>query len=194
MLSPLQEQKGENIPWNRFGLWDDRKNIVIFQKTAEDKVESLLQVWCTGWHRLVFVFEFVYSNNYCPLIVTALGLHCVPWLSSWGKWAPAATHCVWDLSSPTRNWTCVPCIGRWVANPWITREVQITTVSLHLRPLGALWGCGWRKAGMIMDPHSAPISFSAYSLCSTHCVFFALPTLVMVVLPKVMPLISLDLA
>ena len=116
MLSPLQEQKGENIPWNRFGLWDDRKNIVIFQKTAEDKVESLLQVWCTGWHRLVFVFEFVYSNNYCPLIVTALGLHCVPWLSSWGKWAPAATHCVWDLSSPTRNWTCVPCIGRRILN------------------------------------------------------------------------------
>ena len=47
---------------------------------------------------------------------------------------------------------------------------------------------------MIMNLHSVPISFSAYSLCSTHGVCFAVPTLVMVVLSKVMPLISLDLA
>ena len=27
-----------------------------------------------------------------------------------------------DVSSPTRDRTCVPCIGRWVLNHWTTRE------------------------------------------------------------------------
>ena len=30
---------------------------------------------------------------------------------------------MWDLSSPTRDQTCIPCIGRWSLNHWTTREV-----------------------------------------------------------------------
>jgi len=30
---------------------------------------------------------------------------------------------MWDLSSPTKDQTCTPCIGRWSLNHWITREV-----------------------------------------------------------------------
>ena len=30
---------------------------------------------------------------------------------------------MWDLSSPTRDWTCTPCSGRQSSNHWITREV-----------------------------------------------------------------------
>ena len=30
---------------------------------------------------------------------------------------------VWDLSSPTRDQTCVTCIGRQILNHWTTREV-----------------------------------------------------------------------
>ena len=30
---------------------------------------------------------------------------------------------MWDLSSPTRDRTCVPCIGRRILNHWTTREV-----------------------------------------------------------------------
>ena len=29
----------------------------------------------------------------------------------------------WDLSSPTRDWTGIPCIGRWSLNHWTAREV-----------------------------------------------------------------------
>ena len=29
---------------------------------------------------------------------------------------------MWDLSSPTRDQTCVPCIGRWILNHWTTRK------------------------------------------------------------------------
>lgn len=30
---------------------------------------------------------------------------------------------MWDLSSLTSDWICVPCIGRWILNYWTTREV-----------------------------------------------------------------------
>ena len=30
---------------------------------------------------------------------------------------------MWDLSPPTRDWTHVPCTGRWILNHWTTREV-----------------------------------------------------------------------
>ena len=33
-------------------------------------------------------------------------------------WPPG----MWDLSSPTRGRTQVPCIGRRILNHWITRE------------------------------------------------------------------------
>ena len=34
--------------------------------------------------------------------------------------------CSWHVgSSQTRDWTHVPCIGRWILNPWTTREVQM---------------------------------------------------------------------
>ena len=32
---------------------------------------------------------------------------------------------MWDLSSPNRDWTCTPCIGRRSSNHWTTREVPI---------------------------------------------------------------------
>ena len=35
----------------------------------------------------------------------------------------AAPSGMWDPSSPTRDQTHVPCIGRWILNPWTTRKV-----------------------------------------------------------------------
>ena len=39
---------------------------------------------------------------------------------------------MWDLSSLTRNWTCIPCIRRQVLNHWTTREVPLTLFLLLL--------------------------------------------------------------
>ena len=39
----------------------------------------------------------------------------------------------WDLSSPTRDLTCIPCIARWILNYWTTREIP------HLINLGGLF-------------------------------------------------------
>ena len=30
---------------------------------------------------------------------------------------------MWDLNSLTRDWTQIPCVGRWSVNHWTTREV-----------------------------------------------------------------------
>ena len=30
---------------------------------------------------------------------------------------------MWDLSSLTRDWTCIPCIGKWILSHCTTREV-----------------------------------------------------------------------
>ena len=39
---------------------------------------------------------------------------------------------MWDLSSPTRDWTHTPCIRVWSCKHWITREV-LRQVSSNLR-------------------------------------------------------------
>ena len=42
---------------------------------------------------------------------------------------------MWDLSSPTRDPTCVPCIRRQVLNPWTTREVPLLSFLPGKTPL-----------------------------------------------------------
>ena len=47
---------------------------------------------------------------------------------------------MWDLSSPTKDQTHVPCIGRWILNHWTIREIPPSnTLTLASRPrhLGA---------------------------------------------------------
>ena len=34
-------------------------------------------------------------------------------------------HSIWDLSSPTRDRTCILCIGKWILNHWTTKEVPV---------------------------------------------------------------------
>ena len=38
---------------------------------------------------------------------------------------------MWDLSSPTRDQTHVPCIGRLILNQWATREVTNRQLLKH---------------------------------------------------------------
>ena len=48
-------------------------------------------------------------------------------------WFPRGT---WDLSSQTRDWTYVPCIGSQILNHWTTREVPkpVTLLLTKLKP------------------------------------------------------------
>ena len=54
---------------------------------------------------------------------------------------------MWDISSPTRNWTHVPCIGRPIFNHWTTREVP----PFHF-PLDSLSPAHWLS---LQDSHQA---------------------------------------
>ena len=38
---------------------------------------------------------------------------------------------MWDLSSWTRNWSCVPCIGRWMLNHWTKSLMYLNEQSLQ---------------------------------------------------------------
>ena len=63
---------------------------------------------------------------------------------------------MWDLRSPTRDWTCAPCIGRRSLNHWTTREkyesqsVSCSVMSDSLGPHGpqpARLLCPWDSPG-----------------------------------------------
>ena len=40
---------------------------------------------------------------------------------AWSYWL----HSTWDPRSPSRDQTCIPCIGRQILNHWTTKEVPI---------------------------------------------------------------------
>ena len=61
-------------------------------------------------------------NYTYSIILAALGLcHSMQAFSSCGTWTWLPRG-MWYLSSSTRDRTCVPCTGRWILNPWTTRE------------------------------------------------------------------------
>ena len=68
----------------------------------------------------------------CAFLLQCTGFSC----SSCGTW---------DLSSPTRDQTCIPCIGRWILNHWTTREVPRLLVMREKPKLGEAQG--WAPGG-----------------------------------------------
>ena len=64
------------------------------------------------------------------------GLQALPRVAVWGL----LSRNMWDLSSPTRGWTHVPCIGKQILNPWTTREVPLALLkSGHLYSCLIVW-------------------------------------------------------
>ena len=50
---------------------------------------------------------------------------------------------MWGLNSLTRDWTCLPCTGRWSLNLWATRKVP--GVDIFIRPISS-WGTDVQKS------------------------------------------------
>ena len=63
---------------------------------------------------------------------------------------------VWDLSSPSRDRTCIPCIARWILNQCTTREVPGSGSFVGWRLM--LLNCGvkdsWESLGLQGDQTS----------------------------------------
>ena len=107
--------------------------------------------------------------RYAAFFIVVRGL-----LSSCGTRAQLP-HSMWNLSSPTRDQTRVPCIVRWILNHWTTREVPQT---VYLIPQSwAFWFLGfnghwkpgtmdWRFGCSSIDGGWAPFSHS----CKTQVI------------------------
>ena len=52
---------------------------------------------------------------------------------------------MWNLSSPTRDLTWVPCVGRQILNHWTTMEVSVQSISV---PQSCLTRCNPRDCSM----------------------------------------------
>ena len=88
----------------------------------------LFSQWCL-LKRFFFLFKIFFFLMWTIFkvfieFVTVLLLFYVLLFWPWG---------MWDLSSPARDWTHTPCIGRWGLNHWTTREV----------PLCVFWRAKW---------------------------------------------------
>ena len=61
-------------------------------------------------------------------------------LSSRASWAWLLSG-MWGLSSLTRGRTHVPCIARWILNPWTTKEVPTCLVFDHFQKQWSVFFC-----------------------------------------------------
>ena len=104
----------------------------------------------------LYLYIYIFDTFIYLFIWWALGLscgtqdlHCAMWDLSLGhtdslvvaQWLQSTRaqlcgaqaqllHGMWDLSFPTRDWTCVPCIARWILNHCTTREVPLPVTDL----------------------------------------------------------------
>ena len=108
--------------------------IICFRYRKNSKLKAIqfyLFIVCTYFFIHWFIFGCVRASLWhVGSFVAACGL-----LSKCGSQVPDVCGLssyiaeVWlscgmrDLSSPTRNQTCIPCIRRWILNHWTTREV-----------------------------------------------------------------------
>ena len=67
---------------------------------------------------VIFIFEVLFLCGLFKKSSLNILQYCFCFIYFW-PWD------MWDLSSPTRDWTRTPCIGRWSPSHWTTREIQV---------------------------------------------------------------------
>ena len=98
-------------------------SLLLLRLQVTRSPSSILHFFSTLWNfckcGLNFFWEGALLGLHCSVQASLVAVHG---FSGCGEWAcfPCG---LWDLSSQTRDWTCTPCIGRWIVNPWIAREV-----------------------------------------------------------------------
>ena len=82
-------------------------------------VRSLVSVedgWCLTYYFFFFFFRIFIYFWLCRVLVAACRLFCC-------GTSAQLPHSIWDHSSWARDWTRVLCVGKWILNHWIAREV-----------------------------------------------------------------------
>ena len=85
---------------------------------------SPLALRCSFFKKHVFIWLHLVLAPAFGIFTASCGVYCCgarapEWM---GSVVVARRLSMWDLSSPTRDGTLTPCIGRWSLNHWITRE------------------------------------------------------------------------
>ena len=75
---------------------------------------------------------------------------------------------MWDLRSPTRDWTRTPCIGRQSLNHWTTREVLILVT--NTTPITCKIFLVWTIN--CMNPHQLPCLHTSKAIALNTKYFF----------------------
>ena len=91
------------------------------------------------WERfcfiLLYIYLFIYLFKYIEYLFWSLGF-LVP-VSGF-----RCTRAMWNLGSPTRDRTHVPCVGRWVPKHWEVPEKGFKCKSGIVRYLSRIHLCG----------------------------------------------------
>ena len=102
------------------------------------------------------MFFLLFGRAGSSLQHTGSSLRCSGFSScgtlAWLPWA------MWDISSPVRDWTHVPCIGRQILNHWTTKKVLTVGINFKLY-------CGQALAHL---SYFSCWPFSYFSLSSLH--------------------------
>ena len=83
------------------------------------------------FHCISFGWFIASSLWRAGLLLWCMHSSCGLGLSSWGTWA-SLLRGMWNLSSPNKDWTWVPCIGRQILNHWTTRGIPIALLWWNL--------------------------------------------------------------
>ena len=121
--------------WNVYEVWERRKDGQEVLRLSDLTTEKNLQDLCFWRYTCVPYFStcIVSAANHCfPALLTLTFYWCGPffWSPYWICYNITSVLCIlggpwsmWDLRSPTRDWTRTPCSGRWSLNHWTAREV-----------------------------------------------------------------------
>ena len=98
------------------GPWGQKPN-----KSGKDKYQTTSFI-------LINCLIFGCARSFLPPAGSVVSRHRLS--CPWGTW---------DLSSLTKEWTRVPCIGRWILNHWTTRKIPGRWYSEYAHSLWPLW-------------------------------------------------------
>ena len=108
---------------------------------------------CVSFKTISFSFSFFLKKKLINLTAWGLScrmwdIHCIIWdlsLRCTGSSVHGLSSCcvraqlfygMWDLSSLTKDRTCMPCIARWILKHWIIKEAS---PPMFFREETALW-------------------------------------------------------
>ena len=85
-----------------------------------------------GGDFLILLLEFFLCGPFLKSLLNLLQ-HCFCFMF-WFFWLRG----MWDLNSPTRDWTQTPFTGRQILNHWTTRKVQVGGLILKIMSITIL--------------------------------------------------------